>query len=195
MVPAADDEAELVRRAQAGDSEAFCALVRAYQASLRGLCARLIPSPDEGADVVQEAFVRAWLGFDRFEAGRPFGPWMRTICRNLVANHLRDRRAQRTRAQLVVDEHLLQPAMLETVLPETDDSPFARVDLLRACCEGLPAQHRALVRSRYEENLTVPQIAERLGRSVASIAMALSRLRASLFRCIRQRLTAAEGAP
>ena len=185
------DEAALVRRSQQGDREAFCALIRLHQASLRGLCARLVPSPDEASDLVQEAFVRAWQRLDRFEAGRPFGPWMRTICRNLVANHLRDRRVERTRAQAVVDDQLLQADTLEVMLPDTDPAsdPFARIDLLRACCELLPTHQRELVRSRYEESLTVPQIGQKLGRSVAAVAMALSRLRSALSRCIRHRLS------
>ena len=101
------DDQRLVRQAQAGDRDAFALLVRQYQSGLRGLVALSIPNRDDVHDLVQEAFVDAWRGLDGFDPTCPFGPWLRTICRNRVRKFLRDRLPQRRREQALVDEALL----------------------------------------------------------------------------------------
>ena len=67
-----DDDAPLVRLAQAGDRVAFGDLVRRYQRPVYGFVYRLVQNEDAAEDVTQDVFVRAWSYLHRFDAQRPF---------------------------------------------------------------------------------------------------------------------------
>jgi RNA polymerase sigma-70 factor (ECF subfamily) len=176
------DEADLVRAASQGDREAFAGLVRAHQARLRALAALSLASRDDVHDVVQEAFIDAWRGLPRFEAGREFGPWLRTICRNRVAKFLRDRMPTRRRELALVDAALLeQPA-----LPEDDAD--RRLAALRACLQALDAPQRELLAARYRDETPVQALAADLGKSPNAVSMVLVRLKSALMRCVANRL-------
>jgi len=98
-----DPDAPLVRRAQKGDRWAFEQLVERHQHRLFTLAARLLGSPDDAGDAVQEAFIRAWLGLSSFRHGARFSTWLYRICLNAV----HDQRAKRTTAPL---DDIVEPA-------------------------------------------------------------------------------------
>ena len=68
--------------------------MRRYQRRVYGVALRIVRAHDVADDVAQEAFVRAWRSLDRFELGRPFGPWVCRIAANLAVNHVRSPRAR-----------------------------------------------------------------------------------------------------
>lgn len=77
----------LARRAAAGDARAFSELVRRHKQPLYRLLRRYTGDPDEAYEAVQEAFIAAWAALDRYDPGRPFLAWLRTI----AINKARDR--------------------------------------------------------------------------------------------------------
>jgi RNA polymerase sigma-70 factor (ECF subfamily) len=90
---AADTEMTLIRRAQAGDAEAFGELVerhmrRAYFAALS-----LVGTREDALDLSQEAFARAYRARKSIDPARPFYAWLYQILRRLCFNFVRDRRA------------------------------------------------------------------------------------------------------
>ncbi|HYY32892.1 MAG TPA: sigma-70 family RNA polymerase sigma factor [Gaiellaceae bacterium] len=89
-----DPDGPLVTRAQKGDRWAFEQLVERHQHRLYTLAARLLGSPDEAGDAVQEAFIRAWLALPNFRRGARFSTWLYRICVNAV----HDQRAKTRRA-------------------------------------------------------------------------------------------------
>ena len=91
-----DPDGPLVRRAQNGDRWAFDELVDRHQHRLFTLAARLLGSPEDAADAVQEAFIRAWLGLSSFRHGARFSTWLYRICLNAV----HDQRTKRPAAPL-----------------------------------------------------------------------------------------------
>jgi RNA polymerase sigma-70 factor, ECF subfamily len=91
-----DPDGPLVKRAQKGDRWAFEQLVDRHQHRLFTLAARLLGSPHEAADAVQEAFIRAWLGLPSFRHGARFSTWLYRICLNAI----HDQRTKRQTASL-----------------------------------------------------------------------------------------------
>ena len=87
-----DDDLPLVRRAQRGDRLAFELLVERHQARLFTVAARMLGSPDDAADAVQEALLRAWRALPRFRRDARFGTWLHRICLNAVYDHQARRR-------------------------------------------------------------------------------------------------------
>ena len=61
------DERALVAAARAGDERAFRRLVEPHRRVLEIHCYRMLGSPQDAEDVVQEALLRAWRRLDRFE--------------------------------------------------------------------------------------------------------------------------------
>lgn len=84
------DEAELVRQAQDGSRAAFEALYRANESRIYALCWRLCGN-DEAltADMVQEAFIRAWEKIGSFRGDSAFGTWMHRLTVNYVIGEKR----------------------------------------------------------------------------------------------------------
>lgn len=182
-----DDERELARRAKAGDREAFGGLVRLYQARLRAYVARYVPRPEDVFDIVQDSFLDALDHLDRFDLSREFGPWLRAICRNRMLNHFRSRRTARSAAAALVDR-----ALEESRGPMEDDLEAAgeKLRALRRCLSRLEPAHRELIDQRYRREVPLADLARRMGRSAAALAMALLRIRASLQKCMERGLEA-----
>lgn len=172
------DEAHLVTAAAAGDREAFSDLVRLHQARLRALAALSLADRDDVLDVVQESFVDAWRGLAGFDQQREFGPWLRTICRNRVSKHLRDRIPRRRRELALVDEALLEAPPAEPPAPEE------RLDALRRCLAALESGQRRLLERRYHDGAAVGDLASELGKSPNAVSMILLRLKSVLMRCV-----------
>ena len=80
---------ELITRARHGDEAAWESLVSQYQAAAFRLAYLLMGDPDEAQDIAQEAFIRAFRALERFDAARPFRPWLLRITANLARNQRR----------------------------------------------------------------------------------------------------------
>jgi RNA polymerase sigma-70 factor, ECF subfamily len=88
------DDARLIRAAQQGNTAAFEQLVQRYDRAILRLTVHLTGSEDEGQDIYQEAFLRAYIHLARFRFECSFYTWIYRIATNLCLDHLRRRRAR-----------------------------------------------------------------------------------------------------
>ena len=77
------EDGDLVRQARAGDTAAFRLLVERHWAAARARAARLCARPDDVDDVLQEAFLQAFVALDRLRDPDRFGAWLAGIVRNV----------------------------------------------------------------------------------------------------------------
>jgi RNA polymerase sigma-70 factor (ECF subfamily) len=112
------DESALIRRAQGGDRTAFDVLVRRYDREVLRLALKVVGSPEEAADLYQEAFLKVYRSLSKFRFESTFSTWLYRVVMNVCLDHLR---RQRSRSEVQPPEgEEGQPEFFHTV---ADDKP------------------------------------------------------------------------
>jgi RNA polymerase sigma-70 factor (ECF subfamily) len=160
-----------------------------HRSELKAYCYRMLASPFEAEDAVQETFIRAWRGFDRFEGRSALRSWLYRIATNVCLDMLgsKERRARPMDlgpAREPVLENLATPEVpwIEPI-PDPADVAVER-DTIRlafvAALQHLPARQRAALVLCEVLRWQASEVAELLDTSVASVNSALQRARATL---------------
>ena len=174
------------------------AQLEAHRSALTGHCYRMLGSPFDAEDAVQEAMVRAWKSLDRFDGRASLKTWLYRIATNVCLDALsnRSRRARPIEEGPVgaVDDdlvtrprtHWLEPIPDARALP-SDDDPFRTTALRQsirlafvAALQHLPPRQRAALVLSEVLGWSAAEIAECLETSVAAVNSALQRARATL---------------
>lgn len=161
-------ERELIRRARAGDQDAFTELVTIHADRVYGALRRFGLDGAEADEVAQEVFVRAWRGLPRFEERARFSTWLYRIAFNEAQRRLSRRPPPYSEIDPDRDDPMVSLPESPQRGPEsrTLEREFERV-LLRALNQ-LPADWRAAVVLRDIEGLSTQEAAEIVGvRQVA----------------------------
>jgi RNA polymerase sigma-70 factor (ECF subfamily) len=169
-----------------------------HRRELTGYSYRMLGSAFEAEDAVQETFIRAWRGFDRFEGRAALRSWLYRIATNVCFDMLngRERRARPIDlgpAQAPVESNLhtlpettwIQPMPSGLVVPEGDPADVAVArETIRlafvAALQHLPPRQRAVLILCEVLRWQASEVAELLDTSVASVNSALQRARATL---------------
>jgi RNA polymerase sigma-70 factor (ECF subfamily) len=178
---AAAEVGRLVRAAQGGDGTAFRRLVETHARAVYAVAYRLMRDHADADDIAQETFVRAYEALDRYDEQYRFTTWLRTIATRLAWNELQKRKRRRTEAgeafenaAEVVGGHA--PDAAEEASHGELERRFA------AALEAMPAEHRAVLALRVQEDMSYEEIATALGIPVGTVMSRLSRGRAWLRR-------------
>jgi RNA polymerase sigma-70 factor, ECF subfamily len=153
--PPTNDEADLIRSAQAGDRPAFGVLIDRYWERLyRWLC-RLTRDGTIAEDIAQETFLKAFVAVKSFQPGTNFRAWLFRIGHN---NFVNQRRAIRLNRQPLVPEIAEEPQgpVAATISKEA-------LQLISEAVAKLPSDFRGALTLRVEEGLSFRDIAEVLG--------------------------------
>jgi RNA polymerase sigma-70 factor (ECF subfamily) len=180
------DETFLLARARQGDLAAFEEVVRRHQRRVYGVALRIVRAHDVADDVAQETFVRAWRSLDRFDLGRPFGPWVCRIAANLAVNHVRSPRA---REEGLPEGHAEVPSADPGPLGTVLDAEAKRV--LDEAVDRLSPEQRAVFVLRAVEEMSYEEIAGALGINPGTVMSRLFRARARLAKTLGPYLGAA----
>ena len=160
-----------------------------YRSELTGYCYRMLGSPFDAEDAVQDTYVRAWRALDRFEGRAALRSWLYRIATNVCLDMLQARK-RRARpmdlgpAQDPVIENLATPEVpwLEPIPDPADlavEHETIRLAFVAALQHLAPRQRAVLILC---EVLRWPaaEVAELLDTSVASVNSALQRARATI---------------
>lgn len=93
------DESRLIERARRGDLGAYDELVRAHQEAAFRAAYFITHDAADAQDAAQEAFIRAFDALGRFDARRPFRPWLLRIATNAALNRLKASRRRQAMAE------------------------------------------------------------------------------------------------
>ena len=170
-----------------------------FRVELTGYGYRMLGSAFDAEDAVQETFIRAWRGLDRFEGRSKLRSWLYRIATNVCVDMLngRKRRARpidlgpASTADATLGERLGQDTWIEPVpddraVPSGGDPADVAVarESIRlafvAALQHLPPRQRAVLILREVLRWHADEVAELLDTSVASVNSALQRARATL---------------
>jgi RNA polymerase sigma-70 factor (ECF subfamily) len=184
MAAPRDPDAELMRRVQRGDREAFATLVERYRQPIWNFIRRTIPDDAEAEDLAQNVFVQVWKSARRYRVNARFSTWLFTIARNLSLNEIRRRTRHRaesldaTRADqdepIHQAEDRAQPIPPEALLRE---ELFQKVE---EALRDLPEPQRTALILCREEDVSYEEIAEILGLSLSATKSVIHRARGTL---------------
>ena len=150
------DEELMKRVASKDDDRAFDELYHRHARRVMGFLMRQLGDSERAADLVQDAFLRLWSSRERYLSGKCFSTWLFSIAYNLLKNEYR-----RSGYSVEYAEHVINSST-----EEQDDDLDVRLDdklfdaALRQELSLLDAESRLLFSLRFEEEMTVPQIAE-----------------------------------
>jgi RNA polymerase sigma-70 factor (ECF subfamily) len=184
----------LLARAQAGDERGFRELVEPYRRALEVHCYRMLGSPQDAEDIVQETQLRAWRALERFEPRASLRTWLYRIATNACLDEL-ERRPRRPEPVDPFPDGELDEAASPTYDPAARYAIREGMELalLRAIQE-LPGRQRAVLIFRDVLGWTAPEVAGVLDSTVASVNSALQRARATIDRQLPSEAPPASGA-
>lgn len=149
------DEELMQRVSSKDDDRAYGELYHRHARKLMGFFFRQTGGDEAlAADLTQDAFLRVWTARDRF-SGTSFRTWLLTIGYNLVKNHYRLNEHQKQYEQFVVQTG--EEVAESNIVEHLDNKAFDQA--LKQHLEKMPPESRLLFSLRFEEELTVPQIA------------------------------------
>lgn len=173
-------DAELVRDALAGSQAAYRTLVTRYASAAVNVAARLVRDRAVAEELAQDAFVRAFARLDSYDPERKFSSWFFRVLHNLVVDHLRRRRVETVSLDALTADGYQGPA--DAVDPSPEDELERRS--LAAALEGalgrLRAEYREVVVLRYQQGLTIEEIAGVLELPEGTVKTFLHRARKEL---------------
>jgi RNA polymerase sigma-70 factor (ECF subfamily) len=160
-----------------------------FRSELTGYCYRMLGSPFDAEDAVQDTYVRAWRAIDRFEGRSALRSWLYRIATNVCLDMLQARK-RRARpmdlgpSQDPVIENLATPEVpwLEPIPDPADlavEHETIRLAFV-AALQHLPPRQRAVLILCEVLRWQATEVAELLDTSVASVNSALQRARATI---------------
>ncbi|MFI6576337.1 RNA polymerase sigma factor [Nocardiopsis sp. NPDC050513] len=160
----------VVVRCQLGEREAFRELVRAWHAPLWRYVRSMVGSAHLADDLAQEAWVAVLRGLPRLRQPERFAPWLFTIARRVVVDHLRQAyQAPETSVEEV-----------EAALDDDSLSGVLTTMQVEAGLDGLPPLEREVLVLFHLQDLPLAACAEVLGVPPGTVKSRLHRARRML---------------
>jgi RNA polymerase sigma-70 factor (ECF subfamily) len=176
---------ELVARAQKGDVHAFELLVLRYQKRLARLLSKLLKTPEEIEEIVQESFVKVYKALPNFRGDSSFYTWIYRIAINTAKNYLVSHNKRVDTAQSegfdedgdVVD---LSAQLPDFATPETHLQNKQILETVYAAMDSLPEDLRVAVTLREIDGFSYEEIAEIMDCPVGTVRSRIFRAREAI---------------
>ena len=183
-------ELDLVKRSQAGDTEAFDELVTRYRTRIFGMIYNMVHSEQDAWDLAQDSFVKAWKSIKRFRGHSSFYTWIYRIVMNVTIDWLRKKQVKGG-SEFDDAIHLKEIDPASKTLPKADALPYEKMEQseIRGRIDNAIAQlspeHRAVILMKEIEEMQYHEIAEMLGCSIGTVMSRLFYARKKLQNLLR----------
>ena len=173
-----DSDTQWVQAAVGGDKGAFGKLVERYQDRVFNTLVRLLGNRDDARDIVQDAFVQAFVKLDSFRGDAKFYTWLYRIAMNLALSHRRRRRPTASldaaKENIGEEPESQQPTAAQELIERE------RAEQLQQALLQLNDGHRQILVLRELEGFSYEAISEILELPVGTVRSRLFRARLQL---------------
>src|SRR5438094_3949126 len=121
-------ELDLVRRCQAGDTDAFDELVTRYRTRVFGMIYNMVHSEQDAWDLAQDSFVKAWKSIKRFRGQSSFYTWIYRIVMNVTIDWLRKKQIRAGGAEFDDSIQLKEIDPASKTVPKAEDLPHEMIE-------------------------------------------------------------------
>jgi RNA polymerase sigma-70 factor (ECF subfamily) len=161
---------QLVEQYLSGENQALELLIQRYLNIIYRFVQTYVKNQDEAEDVTQEIFVKVWKSLKSFQPAYKFRPWLFAIAKNTALDFLKKKQpltfSELSRAdELNFEENLADQS--GSVLDRLKWQETFRA--LQLAAQSLPANYRATLDLRYDQNLKFREIAELLDESIDTV--------------------------
>jgi RNA polymerase sigma-70 factor (ECF subfamily) len=168
-------ELDLVKRCQAGESEAFDELVTRYRTRIFGMIYNMVHSEQDAWDLAQDSFVKAWKSIGRFRGQSSFYTWIYRIVMNVTIDWLRKKQIKGGGAEFDDAIQLKEIDPASRTVPKPDALPHERMERVEIRSQidqaiaQLSPEHRAVILMKEIEGMQYHEIADALGCSIGTV--------------------------
>ena len=185
----AEEDRELILRAQKGDQAAFRRLVERHQRRAFAIAMGLVRDENDARELVQDAFLRVYRNLNSFQGGSSFFTWLYRIVTNLAIDLMR--KPGRRDAELVDNQSASDEPTEFPLVSRIDGAD--PIDVMRrreiagriqAALDALPPYHRGVILMREVEGMSYEEMAVAMGVSKGTIMSRLFHARQKLQRAL-----------
>ncbi len=173
-------DAQLVKRVQSGEKDAFDLLVLKYQHKIVNLVMRYVRDPEQALDITQEAFIKAYRALPRFRGDSAFYTWLYRIAVNTAKNHLASQRRRPMNVELDLqdpEQYDLHAKLKETDTPEGVTISNELQETVEKAINALPEDLKTAIILREIDGMSYEEIAETMQCPVGTVRSRIFRAR------------------
>jgi RNA polymerase sigma-70 factor, ECF subfamily len=172
-------EVELIKRAQAGEQEAFCQLAQTHERRVYSLAFHYCRDHQDAEDLSQEVWLKAYAALGGFRFESSFYTWLRKIMINCFLNHRRVKsfrwRTQFTDSATADDQFVVIADRFAAASMETTLQNRLVVEKVMSALAAVTPQQRLVFLLKHQEGMTYEEIAKELGCSTGAVKKSVSR--------------------
>lgn len=185
------DDAELVRKAKAGDGKAYDELTLLYKDIVFKIIQRMVHNRQEAEDLTQEAFIKAYNSITSFNEEYAFSTWLFKIATNNCIDFFRKRKLRthsmdetiRYKDDEIHQEYADPDPNIEKELIASEKSRT-----IRNAIDELPEKYRVVIKLRHQEEKSYEDISELLDLPLGTVKARIFRAREMLNKALRSTL-------
>lgn len=172
-------ESATLAEARRGDADAFERLVAPYERKLYAVCLRMMASPQDAQDALQDAMLRLWRGLPDFDGRARFGTWAYRVVTNACLDALRKQKLRAASSLEALEEAGYAPED-PAASPEEAVIESVRRQAVQDALAALEPDGRAALVLRDIQGESYEQVAEALGLTLGTVKSRIHRAREKL---------------
>ena len=179
------DDRLLVKMVIEGDSTAFDALFTRHRDAIYAMLLKFTGNCDDVEDLMQEAFMKAYLKIGLYDPKYDFGAWIYTIARNTFVDFNRSRKSNALNPQNLPLESG-NSTQVSAPTPEDYIINAQQQTLIERYISMLPEDYRRLFELRFLDEYSYEEIAEKLDIKLGTVKTRIFRVRNMMCKLITQ---------
>lgn len=182
------EDAELVKRAKAGDGKAYDALILLYKDAVYGVVYRMVHNKQEAEDLTQEAFIKAYNSINSFNENYAFSTWLFKIATNNCIDFFRKRKLKTHSMDQTIrykDDEIKQEYADTDRMADKELLADEKTKLIKQAIDALPEKYKTAIELRHHQEKSYDEIAQLLNLPLGTVKARIFRAREMLKKSLK----------